>query len=143
MAKLATYTDYLQSGHWLDLRSYMLKKWPYCWICGKSSTEVLMNVHHEFYGSLGSEIPNVDVFVLCHVCHKWVHYRLYYLGKVRLTHHDLKRRRLLLKTIHLLKNGRIFQAFPYYKQLVVVFAVEPVEALGPVGQRDLGLISLS
>ncbi len=67
-----TYSQYLQSEHWKDVRARFWKSKLHhyqCYICG--STENLQ-VHHKTYNRIGKEYLN-DLCLLCENCHKKTH----------------------------------------------------------------------
>jgi len=64
------YDRYLESGHWLKFRIYMLREYPECQFCDCEET---LLVHHTNYDHLGEEDEYRDVTVLCSECHEAFH----------------------------------------------------------------------
>lgn len=69
-----TYTEYLKSEHWKQLRLKMrkVKNNQCCFICRKPDQ---LQVHHKTYENLGNEHTK-ELMFLCHHCHEAVHERL-------------------------------------------------------------------
>lgn len=69
----ATYTEYLHSEHWKNMKQKMrkLKNNQFCYIC---RTPENLHVHHKTYDNLGNE-TTTELMYLCVDCHKAVHER--------------------------------------------------------------------
>ena len=64
------YRDYLQTGHWMRVRSASLRRYEYrCALCFSPRQ---LEVHHRTYERLGCE-RDADVTVLCSNCHSRHH----------------------------------------------------------------------
>lgn len=63
------YNAYLQSEHWKDFRSRIIKERVQCEKCGSKEK---LHIHHIHYNSLGKEKPE-DVLCLCNSCHFVIH----------------------------------------------------------------------
>jgi HNH endonuclease len=68
--KSMSYTDYLQTEHWKEVRKKQLTKSGYkCQMCNKGGD---LNVHHRTYERRGEE-KYEDLIVLCSDCHNLFH----------------------------------------------------------------------
>lgn len=68
--KMWNYTEYLQSGTWVEFRDEFLKNNGCgCEICGKETNML----HHKSYRLLYTIYEDVDLIALCHTCHKNIH----------------------------------------------------------------------
>lgn len=68
-----TYTDYLQTPHWLAVRESAIRRAGFkCSLCGESSKDINLHVHHNSYEHVGAELPE-DLCVLCSECHEKFH----------------------------------------------------------------------
>lgn len=65
----ATYGEYLESPHWIALRSHLCRRGRRCYGCQAPSR---LQLHHVRYGCLGAERAK-DVIVLCKACHQNLH----------------------------------------------------------------------
>lgn len=64
------YKEYLQTGHWKNIRKQALFRAKYkCQLCGDKSK---LNVHHNTYENRGEE-KDEDLIVLCQDCHSKFH----------------------------------------------------------------------
>lgn len=68
-----TYTEYLESTTWREIRSHALWKADYqCELCGNRHE---LQVHHKHYPPRGEETAS-DLVVLCKWCHEAMNGRL-------------------------------------------------------------------
>ncbi len=75
------YKQYMQSEKWFEKRRQRLWVDEYrCTMCGKTSDQVKLQVHHVTYARLGDENVLTDLACLCDQCHRRIH-RFY--GRVR------------------------------------------------------------
>ena len=67
-----TYSEYLQSRHWKNLKiRYWKSKMPKCCgVCGSSTSS--KNMHHKTYKRIGHEWL-MDIIPLCQSCHHQAH----------------------------------------------------------------------
>lgn len=72
--KNITYREYLKSNHWKNIRrAYFLSRAPKnCFICGSDKN---LNLHHRTYKHLWKEMVGTHLNVLCHQCHKDIHFK--------------------------------------------------------------------
>lgn len=72
--KSLPYKEYLQTQHWKDIRTRMMKRSNYsCSMCGNKN--VILHIHHRSYKNLGNEDYS-DLIVLCEDCHGKFHNKL-------------------------------------------------------------------
>jgi hypothetical protein len=68
-----TYSDYLASDHWAEVRQGALERAGYaCQLCNDTND---LQVHHRTYARLGRELPG-DLTALCRECHEAFHKRI-------------------------------------------------------------------
>ena len=63
-----SYEEYLLGYIWLEKKSYFLKVFPKCEMCGKLAS----TVHHKTYERVGNE-KKTDIMALCKECHNKIH----------------------------------------------------------------------
>jgi 5-methylcytosine-specific restriction endonuclease McrA len=71
---LFSYSDYLNSNEWREIKAKIKKrtalKWRVCNICGSSNN---LNVHHSSYKVIGNKNPGNTLKMLCQSCHNELH----------------------------------------------------------------------
>lgn len=65
-----TYSEYLKTKHWNNIKQQMYKKYRYhCCVCGWSHG---IQIHHKTYERVGNESLD-DLIYICKACHKLYH----------------------------------------------------------------------
>lgn len=80
MLGVNSYSDYLKSEHWIELRKRFyrsnriekLKKKYGRLVCEFCKKDGKFNLHHKTYKNLGHESKN-DIFLICETCHSKIH----------------------------------------------------------------------
>ena len=69
-----SYSEYLQSEEWKELKAKIRKrkgaKWNFCNICGGDKN---LNIHHSSYRVIGIKHPGNTIKILCQPCHNQLH----------------------------------------------------------------------
>jgi len=64
-----SYSDYLNSVHWLYLKKKYLNEFKVCQLCQDNAK---LELHHITYLNVGNELPK-DLILLCRSCHQFAH----------------------------------------------------------------------
>lgn len=75
--KKMSYKDYLQTEYWQMLSEQVKANAKYkCQVCGKTSKQATLHVHHNTYEHRGEEYKHMeDLVCLCGDCHQYFHDR--------------------------------------------------------------------
>jgi len=113
-----SYEEYLTSSYWKNIVEKLIDCNPNaeCYICGNNYSLVL---HHVNYESLGEEVFEKDIFILCWKHHKKAHW-IFFFFKVPLEYKYLYNRLMFLKSIFCIQKRRFVRAIYYSLRLHIL-----------------------
>lgn len=131
-----TYTKYLLTQHWQNIRKQKLELNPICEKCGSSQK---LNIHHQSYRGLGKEKIN-NLITLCEKCHSKLHQDLKNLR--RLTRKTKRESYLIGNKVYKLTPYRLILLLNKFKQKGIYVKPIKLQRSSNFYQETSPLISL-